>query len=80
MINYIIFTSAEEFTAKNNLLLETGLFPNSAEYANLELSKHPTENLWAMRVLPLPAVESQFDMSKCVVELSEAWKTIPRAN
>jgi hypothetical protein len=75
MILYLIYTNAADFVAKNDSIMETGRYATSAEYANLDASKHPTEDKWAMRVRE--DATDLFDLNACV-ELTSDWLTSPR--
>ena len=46
-----IYENPEEFIAKNNEIVESGVCGNATKYADLDSCKHPTKNKWAMPVL-----------------------------
>lgn len=75
-MKYKIFTSAQEFEAKNTEIFESGVCGNATQYADLNSTKHPTLNEWAMPVLPY--VLGFFNEGGLVDSLTNEWFVTPQ--
>jgi len=75
-MKYKIFTSAQEFEKKNTEIFESGVCGHAKQYADLNTSKHPVLDQWAMPVLEY--AEQFFVGETLSNELGKDWFIDPK--